>query len=773
MRSATRAMAERKKPAFLGALAVAVLVPWSRASESQPQAEIDPRIEIAAPMLDGNAGEALRRLRRARSDGSELWQAYGFDYLEGHLLSELNRQREAMEAFARTIAATPVLASHARLRMARLQEQRGHPEVAAGLIATALASGAPRSIVETSSRLLYHSLAAGGDCRLLNGIRSATLPTSARRYYSLGEALCASRQGDATRAERAWLHILRERVSDLTAHEAAEQVALLFGEREVPKEVETLLGSAFHFHRDFDRAAFHLENLVGDYSPPLRKSEFESYYQLVRSYFWLGRFEAAAERYGELATLVAASGEQAQSYYQRGRALELAGHRGAALESYNRSFRAQPLGNWSAAALIASLRLEWLAGHETRALELYEALRQRPQWRFELSRAALFLASSDIVLGRSDRASQWLDDSALVRSARLETLYWRGRLSELTEEPVAAVNLYADILLEESFHPIALAARHRLAQESLQKLASAKARVLLRTAATDEDLHRAFVLAPEPQVRERAAALLADRLRESMPAAVAFLDLSDSVSLEEWPLWGTRLSSPEEILLGLGIFAEGAPAVLRHFPVATPSLAATGARQLNRAREYHDSLRVAEILLKRVPGRLPSALLPRAFRELLYPFAFRPVIELAGEHHGIDSRLLAALIREESRFDPHAESAASARGLTQFVLPTAQRIAEKLKLEALAPEDLEQPAMAIELGAAYIAELDRHFDGQRYAIIAAYNAGEVQAELWRSYCASHEPEEFYSKVTFRETRGYLSRVAASHAQYLDLYGSSP
>ncbi len=55
-------------------------------------------------------------------------------------------------------------------------------------------------------------------------------------------------------------------------------------------------------------------------------------------------------------------------------------------------------------------------------------------------------------------------------------------------------------------------------------------------------------------------------------------------------------------------------------------------------------------------------------------------------------------------------------------------------------------------------------------MLAAYNAGEAQAELWRSYCRSGEPEEYLAKIGFRETRAYVFRVLESRAQYADLYG---
>lgn len=52
--------------------------------------------------------------------------------------------------------------------------------------------------------------------------------------------------------------------------------------------------------------------------------------------------------------------------------------------------------------------------------------------------------------------------------------------------------------------------------------------------------------------------------------------------------------------------------------------------------------------------------------------------------------------------------------------------------------------------------------------VAAYNAGEPQAALWRKYCVSNEPEEYLSKVSFKETRAYLSRVLTSRNAYAEL-----
>jgi len=136
----------------------------------------------------------------------------------------------------------------------------------------------------------------------------------------------------------------------------------------------------------------------------------------------------------------------------------------------------------------------------------------------------------------------------------------------------------------------------------------------------------------------------------------------------------------------------------------------------------------------------------------------------------VDPALLAALIREESRFDPEAVSPAAAHGLTQLTLPTARKLARDLGLERLLPADLRRPELAIALGAAHLAELAQRFPGAEAVVVAAYNAGDDQAALWRRSCLTGEPEEFLAKIGFRETKAYVVRVLESRALYQALYG---
>jgi soluble lytic murein transglycosylase len=352
-----------------------------------------------------------------------------------------------------------------------------------------------------------------------------------------------------------------------------------------------------------------------------------------------------------------------------------------------------------------------------------------------------------------------------VPTAELE--YWRGRLAELEQRQADAVAHYSRALSADSFQPFALAARRRLTAPPLAASTAARAREL---AATGEPraLYVAWLLqgpgtAAGRQTRGALSTVLAGRASNRV-----YLDL-EIAPAASWPLWQSRLDQPEQMLLALGLFSEGSGVVLRHFPIAQPGLAFTGSLALGQTGDTQRSLYVAEILKKRVPHEVPGELLPVEFRRLLFPLTYGELIRGEAARRGVDPYLLAAVIREESRFDPRAFSAAAARGLTQFIFSTAEEIAGAIELGPIKPRDLDRPEVSIALGAAYLSRLATDLPGSLPGVVAAYNAGEPQAELWRRYCLSEEEEEYLSKVAFRETRNYIWKVLTSRANYAELY----
>ena len=272
--------------------------------------------------------------------------------------------------------------------------------------------------------------------------------------------------------------------------------------------------------------------------------------------------------------------------------------------------------------------------------------------------------------------------------------------------------------------------------------------------------HPSSVVARQ-KLTERAAAQRP--LRELQPATL--------VPPAAWPLWDDDLTEPEEVLLALGLWSEGARAAIDHFPASRPALALTASEGIYRGGDVRRSIYIAEVIADRIGDRAPEASWPRELRVRLYPVPFPEAIARASKRRGVEQALLLAVLREESRFDADALSAASARGMAQFVFPTAETLAARIGIGRISPEDLADPVLSIELGAAYIAELLERFGGSIPEAVAAYNAGERQAALWRTHCYSRDPAEFITKVSFSETRAYVERVLGARERYRDLYGS--
>ena len=732
----------------------------------------DPRVELVELQSQGELERALARVRSLQLEEPDNARRWGLDYLAGHLHDQLGQVERAKAAFANSIAATPALRGHARYRIAINEMKLDHPEVAAGLTATLLGEGPPKELIDPASRLLTETLARGGDCRLLTTLDTARFPTDARRRIELSRAQCALSGGDLDAAKELLVRLLREKSSDMTGLLAAQRLSEiadpLAGPSAPDPEWVSLLGNTYHHHRQFDRSNAYLRQLVVELSPTVgSKRDFEFRYRLGRSHFWQGQFRIAADRYADLAGRTPQASQQTQALYHQGRALELAGLWDQAAEVFKSTYQSFPQGNFAAPGLLGALRLAWRSGREDEGLQIYEVLRGLPNGRSELVRAALFLAASDIVEGRSDRAGRWLGEaSTFSRDAAVEIGYWQGRLAELEGDDAAALERYVRVLRRDFFHPIAQQALLRMRQSP--RLAEQVERRLALRLARGDRLDEALVLMPpdHPQ-RGRYRAELQRRLiadnRGKEPAP------SVPTAIDSWPIFSASLVEPEELLLALGLFADGAASTSKHFPMSDPPLALAAAQQLVRAGQPRRGLLIAEILNRRVPKSFPQTALPDAFRRVLYPLPYRDELAREASRQKLEPQILAGLIREESRWDRRAVSGASARGLTQFVYPTALRMAKKLGLGAIGPADLERPEIAIALGAAYVKELREAYDGATHQAVAAYNAGEAQSELWRRYCSSDDPAEYLTKVAFPETRNYVTRVLSSAAQYEDLY----
>jgi soluble lytic murein transglycosylase len=730
----------------------------------------DPRPRLVELARAGDSKSALALADEKIAEDPAGAHRMGLDFLRAHLLERLGRNGEANEAFAQALTAGSPLAPWARLRLAEAQERMGHPEVAAGLAATLLAQSPPEALVRPALELLARTLERGGDCRLLGGLPRERFAGEDRRRRDLLDLRCKLRlaSSDASVALSAFL---AQKSDDPLAWEAV--AALGPGpESRVDAALALKIGLVAFSQRDFELAL----RLLG--APELREpkrthdpASFELAYAAARSAFWLGRYREAADRFEAIGNRSFAPNARADALFQKARSLELAEEREPARAAYLRAYQEDTVGPKAGAALLGALRLDFLSGDEESARRRLTSLAGIPKFASETGRGAMFLAISDLVRGKPERAPALLALAERTAEVSLEEIaYWRGRHSELKGDYSRALDRYLEANQRRPFHPLAAAARRRLAAPGFAPHLAERRRALVEERSA-RSYRLAEMLTSQRAEREALRTQGLELLSEAQTAAPWLV--ASPVPVAEWSLWTAPLVRPDELLLALGLPEQAASAVLRHFPASRPRLGLTGAQLLAGGRATRRAIQIAEVTFGRLPSQVPLDWVDPDWLVLLYPLPWADAVRGQARVRGVDPALLAAVIREESRFDPAAISPASARGLAQFVLPTARRLAEATGLPPIAARDLHDPMVAIPLGAAYLAQLSARFQGDELSIAAAYNAGEAQVAAWRRYCYSSQPEELLGKIGFGETRAYATRVQESRAAYQALWMANP
>lgn len=165
---------------------------------------------------------------------------------------------------------------------------------------------------------------------------------------------------------------------------------------------------------------------------------------------------------------------------------------------------------------------------------------------------------------------------------------------------------------------------------------------------------------------------------------------------------------------------------------------------------------------------MPIASAPASFWKLAFPLPFRPGLERYTEQHSVDMYLMAALIRQESEFDPQAVSVTNARGLTQIEPSTGRDLAKRLRVTYTLPK-LFQPDYNLQLGTFYFSWLTKQLNGNTEAALASYNAGMTRAKTWLKWGEFREPAEFIETVPLTQTRDYIQSVLRNAAAYRKIY----
>ena len=178
--------------------------------------------------------------------------------------------------------------------------------------------------------------------------------------------------------------------------------------------------------------------------------------------------------------------------------------------------------------------------------------------------------------------------------------------------------------------------------------------------------------------------------------------------------------------------------------------------------------------IKRYAGSylyMPIESAPLQFWKLAFPLPYRDDLERFARQNGLDPFLVAALIRQESEFNPKAVSRANARGLTQILPLTGRELSRKLKMTSYGTPSLFVPAVNLQLGTFYLKTIVDNLGGRWEAALAAYNAGPSRAKAWSSWGEFREPAEFIETVPFSETRNYIQTVLRNADTYRRIYAN--
>lgn len=383
-------------------------------------------------------------------------------------------------------------------------------------------------------------------------------------------------------------------------------------------------------------------------------------------------------------------------------------------------------------ALLSAGNIYLIRHDYDKAIDSYRELQERFPNGTRASYAHWKVAWLSLRLGRSAEARKELEDQIALYPSSSEipaALYWRARLAEDDHDPVMARAFY-----------LKLSQRYRnyyygeLARQRLTKISHA-----------GEPVHYAIL--------DRVPPLSASDTREDDPVPDDNLRVQKAELLANGGL--LDLAARELHAAAQEDKGDWAPVEL--------------ARLYQEAGRYDAAI---ETLKRAAPNYLAVDLpdLPRSYWEGLFPKAFWTDVKRFSSENGLDPYLVAALIRQESAFNPNAVSHANAVGLMQLLPKVGRGMAKQEKLRHFNTQLLFQPRVNLELGTRYFRSMVDRFGSFEYAL-AAYNAGVDRVQDWSKQDTFRDPEEFVESIPFTETREYVENIMRNMNVYRQLYGT--
>jgi soluble lytic murein transglycosylase len=380
-----------------------------------------------------------------------------------------------------------------------------------------------------------------------------------------------------------------------------------------------------------------------------------------------------------------------------------------------------PGATWAEEALLALAHHHHKDGRLAEALPYYRRLAEQfPEGRY-VDRALWWIGWDAYLSGRREEAVATFERVARLRPRSSYTpgsLYWAGRARRENGQEDQARQLFVETVLrfKHTYHGL----------KAQQALGPAAAELPPSPGTVDLSAGDPRREVPEPQLTRIRQLLLIERDEEAEQELRAVPSSPQVQATLAWLQWRRG-----------------------HLRPAITAM----------KRAYPDYV-----------GRMGDRL-PEPVWRILYPLEFGDLLQLKAREEHLDPALVAALIWQESTFDPSAVSVAGARGLMQLVPRTGRSLARRLGIK-YRENVLHDPEVGLELGTFYFREVLNSFGGRLERALAAYNAGPGRVSAWSSARPGAPAEQFIESIPFPETRSYVTNILSNREHYRRLYGLS-
>lgn len=156
-------------------------------------------------------------------------------------------------------------------------------------------------------------------------------------------------------------------------------------------------------------------------------------------------------------------------------------------------------------------------------------------------------------------------------------------------------------------------------------------------------------------------------------------------------------------------------------------------------------------------------------RRAVYQWPYGKEIHQYSAQYRVDPFLAIAVIKNESGFNPDAESKTGALGLMQIMPETGSWIAKSTDFPNFKAKMLMLPELNIKFGCWYLSELESEFQGNEILMLAAYNAGRGTVKEWMAENGWGFGFSDISAIPFSDTREYVRKVLYDRQRYAELY----